>query len=453
MKALFIKINSFLDEWLISGHLKDSPIDLRKARVLVYLHTFLFLISLAFYFSNTGNYPGVANPQLVSALLIIVGLTLVFKFFGNFNLSGNLLALFFFLVLAEAVPSSGGLYSDNLLWMVAAPLLALLFANQLSGFIWTIILLLYTVYMFILEVNAPESYRVQTYNLDAMYFLITYSGLFIIIVGVVLIFASGQALIIKALNEKKAELEQQKLEISQKAHSLKEAQTALKASNRELEQFAYAASHDLKEPLRMIGSYTQLINRKLKDSLDDKTGEYMNFVTNGVARMDKLLIDLLEYSRLGRGNTQPRDTDLNEIIFVVINNLMASMKETNTEIYTNHLPSIVATSTEMMQLFQNLVANSIKFRRKGEKPVIELIHNISGKNHVFVFTDNGIGIPEEHRDTVFNIFERVHGREYEGTGIGLATCKKIVMNLGGEIKVVEGNQPGTTFRFTIPCAN
>jgi signal transduction histidine kinase len=454
LSTLINKVNLFVDEWLISSHLKDSPIHLRKARVLVFLHLFLFFICLSFDISNNIIYPTVENPPLKTAMVITIGLSLVFKFFGNFNLSGNLLALFLFFVIAEAVPTSGGLFSDNLLWLVASPLLALLFANQISGLFWTLVLLGYTFYMYHVELNAPVTLRVQTYHLDAMYYLITYSGLFIIIVGVVLIFASGQTLIIKALNEKKAELEQQKKEITQQAQELKEAQTQLQISNNELEQFAYAASHDLKEPLRMIGSYTQLIKRKLSSSLDENTAEYMNYVTDGVSRMDKLLTDLLEYSRLGRSNAKAKDTDLNEILFVVINNLMTSMKDTKTEIFSNQLPTITATSTEMMQLFQNLIANSIKFRRKDEQPVIEITHLQKDNHHIFLFSDNGIGIPEESHQSVFNIFERLHSRsEYEGSGIGLATCKKIVKNLGGDIAVMPKNRPGTTIKFTIPCSN
>jgi signal transduction histidine kinase len=450
----FIAAGNFIDKWLIPDQLKSSPILLRKARVLVFLHLFLFIISLAFDLNNTLNFPDAANPPLKLAMLITIGLTLTFRFLGNFTLSGNLLALFLSYVLIDSIPTSGGLYSDNLLWLLAAPLMALLFANPRSGLLWLIGLLGYTNYQYFLEINAAVSFREQTLGLDALYYLITYSGLFIIVVGVVLIFARGQALIIQALNEKQEELERQKQEIQKQAQSLKEAQVKLKSSNRELEQFAYAASHDLKEPLRMIGTYTQLIQRKLNDHLDGATGEYMHFVTDGVTRMDKLLTDLLEYSRLGRTNSQSTNTNLGEILFVVINNLMAVMKDNNAAIYSNPLPVVNAPSTQMIQLFQNLIANSIKFRQEGVEPVIEINYSFEKGNHVFTFHDNGIGIPEEHRKNVFNIFERLHTRQdYEGTGIGLATCKKIVANLGGDIWVEPTGKPGSKFQFTLPSAN
>lgn len=445
---------NFIDRWLIHPSCLNSPILLRKGRVLVFLHLFLFVLSLAFYISNTFFYPDAENPALIPAMLIIVGLSVLFKWKGNFNLSGNLLALFFFLVQMQVVPTSGGLYSDNLIWMMAVPLLALLFANVWSGIVWLAILLGYTGYLYFEELNAAVSYREQTMDLDATYYLITWSGLFIIVVGVVLIFAEGQNLIVKALNEKKAELEKKNDEISRQARWLRETQAKLKASNKELEQFAYAASHDLKEPLRMIGTYVQLIERKLKDDLDESSRQYMHFVTDGVTRMDRLLTDLLEYSRVGRKNDMAKDTNLNETLFVVVNNLMNRMKENHAEICANELPVIRVPSMLMLQLFQNFISNSIKFRKKDVNPVVEIQYENRQGYHRFYFKDNGIGIPADQKDRVFNIFERLHGRhEYEGTGIGLATCKKIIENLGGEIWVESEVGVGTTFGFSLPSDN
>ncbi|MAT53405.1 MAG: hypothetical protein CMN32_02915 [Saprospirales bacterium] len=448
------KALNFIDRWLIHESCMDSPILLRKGRVLVFLHLFLFLISFSFHISNTLFYPDAENPSLIPAMLIIVGLSVLFKWKGNFTLSGNLLALLFFLVQMQAVPTSCGIYSDNLIWMMAAPLLALLFANVRSGIAWLVVLLGYTGYMYYEEVNAAVSYREQTKELDAAYYLITWSGLFIIVVGIVLIFAEGQNLIVKALNEKKAELEKKNEEISRQARWLREAQAKLKASNKELEQFAYAASHDLKEPLRMIGTYVQLIERKLNDRLDESSRQYMHFVTDGVTRMDRLLTDLLEYSRVGRKTDMAKDTNLNETLFVVVNNLMSRMKENDAEICANELPVIKVPSMLMMQLFQNLISNSIKFRKQDEKPVVEIQYENRQGYHRFYFKDNGIGIPADQKERVFNIFERLHGRqEYEGTGIGLATCKKIIENLGGEIWVESEVGVGTTFAFSLPSDN
>lgn len=445
----FQNIISRIDRIFLPEKYLHKPILLRKARFLTYITLFLMLIALTFEISNF--MAGVEGPSLRVALIVTIGLILGFKKFGNFDVSGNLLALVVFFVQAEAVFITGGLYSDNLLWILAAPLLALLFANYHSGLFWLFSLIGFTCYLYYVDITGDYSMRSQTEAFDATYFLITYIGLFVIITGIVLIFATGQKKIIGVLDQKQKELSSQKEELIRQAESLKKAEKLLLQSNRELEQFAYAASHDLKEPLRMIGMYTQLIKKKIENEADKSTNEYMFYVSDGVVRMEKLLHDLLEYSRLGKSKDRSKSTDLNEVLFIVINNLTVTMKDTKAEVLTNELPVLPASSTEMIQLFQNLIANSIKFRRKETTPVIAIDHQHENGQHRFKLSDNGIGISEEYREKVFNIFERVHGRkDYEGTGIGLATCKKIVSNMGGDIWVEPTEKPGTTFVFTFP---
>lgn len=430
---------------------KGSIIESRKARILGCIHVFLLVLTIGFYFSNQAT--DGSGPLLGVAFFINLSLIITFKVYKNFTLSGNLLAFFFFLVQAEAVFRTGGLYSDNLLWMMASPLMAMLFANIKSGLLWFFGLISFTFFLYFAEVNSNVSFRTQTEVFDAKYFLVTYIGLFIIIVGLVLIFATGQKLIIQALNAKQGELAKQAEELAKQKETLQKAHVQLKAINQELEQFAYAASHDLKEPLRMIKMYTQFIDKKLKSQFDQSTQEYFWFVTDGVTRMERLLTDLLEYSRLGRGNRKVQDTDLNDVLFAVVNNLTATMQESNTAVRSNQLPVIQSTSTEMVQLFQNLISNSIKFRQKGLDPLIEIEHEIKQDKHHLKIKDNGIGIPKEACSRVFNIFERLHSKsEFEGTGIGLATCKKIIDNLGGKIWVEPGDKMGTVFQIEIPKA-
>ncbi len=361
------------------------------------------------------------------------------------------MAAILFLIFLESVFATGGLYSDNLLWMMATPLIAILFGNSRSGMVWLGILVSVTVYLYIIDLQSPGFYRNQTAELDGLYYLITYCGLFVMLIGIVLIFATGQSMIIRALDEKQKELTKQKAELSRQTQALIAAEEKLKSINIELEQFAYSASHDLKEPLRMIGSYVTLIKRKLGTDLDKNTLEYMGFITDGVKRMEKMLNDLLQYSRLGRNTDQLKDHDLNDTLMIVMQNLMSSMELTNTAIYANQLPVLNSSSVEMIQLFQNLISNSIKFRKPNIAPVIGVTYQDGAEYHRFMFMDNGIGIPEKNRQSVFNIFERLHSiQDYEGSGIGLATCKKIVNNLGGTIWVEPEKEDGTTFVFTIP---
>jgi len=452
ISAFFNSIGRKYDEWFIADELRVSPLDLRKARVLVFIHLFLIFIGGSFAIANS-LYPSVDSPATILGVLIGVGLTYVFRRFGNFWISGNLLAFILFLLFLESVFSTGGLYSDNLLWIMATPLTALLFASPRSGIIWLGVLVGVTFYLYFLDFQSPGFYRKQTEDLDGLYYLITYCGLFIMLIGIVLIFATGQSMIIRALDEKQKELIKQKAELSRQTKALLETEEKLKATNQELEQFAYSASHDLKEPLRMIGSYVSLIKRRINKDLDANSLEYMGYVTDGVTRMEKMLNDLLQYSRLGRSDEQLKNHDLNETMLVVMRNLMTSMEQTQTTIYTNGLPVLRSSSVEMIQLFQNLISNSIKFRKPERLPVIGITYQDEADHHRFMIMDNGIGIPEKSKQKVFNIFEKLHSvQAYEGSGIGLATCKKIVTNMGGTIWVEPEKTDGTTFVFTIPKA-
>ncbi len=450
LKQFFQFLGKKYDDYFIAANLLPSPLDLRKARVLAFIHLFIIVIGIAFEIANR-SYPGVHSPALLIGIGLMISLAYIFKRFGNFFISGNLISLILFVVLLESVFATGGLYSDNLLWIMATPLTALLFASPRSGMVWLGVLVGVTFYMYFLDIQNPGFYRKQTEEFDGLYYLITYCGLFVMLIGIVLIFATGQSMIIRALDEKQKELTKQKAELSRQTQALIEADEKLKSINLELEQFAYSASHDLKEPLRMIGSYVSLIRRKLGTDLDANIVEYMGFITDGVARMEKMLNDLLQYSRLGRNEEQLKDYDLNDTLLIVMQNLMPSMERTDTAIYSNKMPVLHSSSVEMIQLFQNLISNSIKFRKPERSPVIGITYQDLPENHHFMFMDNGIGIPEKSKQSVFNIFERLHSvQAYEGSGIGLATCKKIVTNMGGNIWVEPDKKDGTTFIFTIP---
>lgn len=416
------------------------------------MHLFLFFVTLSMEVAASFFSDLIEIPPMHIVLFSPVPLMYIFRRFGNFNLSGNLLSLVVAALLFQSVFETGGLYSDNLLWMMTVPLLSLLFANRISGFLWLVGLSVFTFYLHGLANDAPGVFVEQIAKTNSDYYVVSYVGLYAIVVGIVLVFATGQAMIIKSLDESKKVLTQQKEELIRQAESLRLAEEQLLASNKELERFAYVASHDLKEPLRMIGMYTQLIKRKTDTNGDPATKEYMHFVTDGVDRMKKLLEDLLEYSRLGKSDqVQKADIDLNEILYLVVNNLTASIKDSGAEVLANELPLLSASSTEMMQLFQNLISNSIKFRREGVEPVISINHQIENTGHRFVISDNGIGISPEYQEKVFDVFERVHSRQdYEGTGIGLATCKKIVSTMGGRIWVEQNSLPGTTFVISLP---
>ena len=224
----------------------------------------------------------------------------------------------------------------------------------------------------------------------------------------------------------------------------------LAATNAELEQFAYIASHDLQEPLRMVTSFLKLLESRYSDKLDDVAKQYIDFATDGAIRMRQLILDLLQYSRVGRDGFDRIEIDMNELISDVLSLNSNLLKDSDANITWDSLPMIQAARTPIVQLFQNLIHNAIKYRRTDVTPQIH-IHAIETADHwQFSIKDNGIGIDSRYYDKIFIIFQRLHGRdEYTGTGIGLAICKKIIDNHFGKIWVESVVGEGSTFYFTI----
>jgi len=225
----------------------------------------------------------------------------------------------------------------------------------------------------------------------------------------------------------------------------------LSRSNADLEQFAYVASHDLQEPLRMVASYTQLLARRYGSQLDEDAREFIGFAVDGVTRMQSLINDLLAYSRVGTRGHDFAATDVGAIVRQVIVTLRPVIEETGAEITSDEMPTVKADPGQLVQLFQNLLANALKFRRPDTHPRIHFGARRVDHGWEFTVRDNGIGIETEYADRIFVIFQRLHSRaEYPGTGIGLAICKKIVERHGGRIRMESSPGNGTMFVFDIP---
>ena len=227
----------------------------------------------------------------------------------------------------------------------------------------------------------------------------------------------------------------------------------LTRSNAELEQFAYVASHDLQEPLRMVASFTQLLGKRYRGKLDQDADEFIGFAVDGATRMQRLINDLLAYSRVGTRGKSLKSTDCQVILREVRDNLMKAIEESGAVITQDPLPTVEGDEVQLLQLFQNLIGNAIKFH-SSETPRIHVTAKRRGHEWVFAIEDNGIGIAAEHQERIFSIFQRLHQRsEYPGTGIGLAICKKIVERHGGRIWVESRLGKGSTFYFSIPGEN
>jgi signal transduction histidine kinase len=234
---------------------------------------------------------------------------------------------------------------------------------------------------------------------------------------------------------------------------LRRATANLERSNTELQQFAYIASHDLNEPLRMITSYLQLLGEKPKEKLDERSQEFIGFAVDGAKRMRALIADLLEYSRLDVRTDSFGSTKSEEVLQSVLQNLKVAAHENSAVIEHCPMPEVLADPVQLAQVFQNLIGNAIKFHG-AEAPHIQVGAERNGREWIFSVRDNGIGVDPKYFERIFQIFQRLHTRqEYSGTGIGLAICKKIIERHGGRIWVESAPGRGATFFFTLPATN
>ncbi|HCJ66140.1 MAG TPA: two-component sensor histidine kinase [Elusimicrobia bacterium] len=236
----------------------------------------------------------------------------------------------------------------------------------------------------------------------------------------------------------------------QAEENLRKTLAELERSNKELEQFAYVASHDLQEPLRMVASFVSLLEKRYGDKLNTEAKEFINYAVEGSNRLQKLINDLLVYSRLSTRGKSFEPVDCHSILGQIIVNLSVAIEENQAIITNDDLPNVMADSSQMVQLFQNLIENAIRFRSK-ENPQIHISATEKGDEWVFSVRDNGIGIDPEHFERIFVIFQRLNPRaDYPGAGMGLSICKKIVERHGGKIWVNSEPAKGSTFYFTIP---
>jgi chemotaxis family two-component system sensor kinase Cph1 len=243
-------------------------------------------------------------------------------------------------------------------------------------------------------------------------------------------------------------------EIRHLNQQLAEKNEVLEHSNKDLLQFAYVASHDLQEPLRMVTSYTQLLAGRYAGRLDADADEFIAFAVEGCIRMKTLIQDLLAYSLVGKGEEAPQKTSAEDALQGALKNLRVTVEQSHAVVTHDALPSVRADETQLTQVFQNLIGNAIKYR--GTEPPRVHVSAVKNRANVWVFSvrDNGIGIGSEFFEKIFVIFQRLHGRaEFEGTGIGLAICKKIVERIGGRIWVESQTGEGSTFYFTVPKGN
>lgn len=224
----------------------------------------------------------------------------------------------------------------------------------------------------------------------------------------------------------------------------------LARTNKELEQFAFVASHDLQEPLRTISCFLQLLASNYRGKLDDRADEYIQFAVDGAQRMQKLILDLLHFSRTTRSYSESRPLRMQDMVEIAVSNLHGQIEASGVDVQVSPLPIVLSRDTQLAQVFQNLISNAIKFRT-DRPPVIQIFAERLGEEWVFRVRDNGIGFSKDHAERIFLIFQRLHTwEEYPGTGVGLAICKKIIESHGGRIWAEAELGKGATFSFTLP---
>ena len=233
----------------------------------------------------------------------------------------------------------------------------------------------------------------------------------------------------------------------------KRSEAELRRANADLEQFAYSASHDLKEPIRNVAVFADILSRRYGQALDARGNEYLAFIRDSATRMDSLIKSLLAFLQSGDSDDAVEDTDINEALDESLANLVTKLQETQARVTHDNLPVLRTRSGQMEHLFQNLIENAVKYRRDGEPPRIHITAECLGDDWRFGVKDNGLGIAPEYKEKIFGIFKRLHtDLKYQGTGIGLAICQRIVERHGGRIWVEsEGDGRGSTFYFTLPA--
>jgi signal transduction histidine kinase len=256
----------------------------------------------------------------------------------------------------------------------------------------------------------------------------------------------------RQLQERNEALQREVRERERAEQVLAERSRELARSNAELERMAYIASHDLQEPLRMVASYVQLLERRYMGQLDADAHEFIGFAVDGARRMQALIDDLLTISRVDTKGRPLQRVELGEALDAALRSLRIAIDERNAKVQADPLPAVLGDAAQLTQVFQNLLSNAVKFCQ-ASAPLVEISARRDGAQWRICVRDNGIGVPEEHRERIFGMFQRLHGRrEYAGTGIGLAICQKIVERHGGSIWVEAAQGGGSVFIFTLQAA-
>jgi len=365
------------------------------------------------------------------------------KFTGNENLVSSLLIIGGTFATIYNINVTGQIYSYNHKWFITI----LLFVNfsmlkfTLPYLIFAIVFQIYSYF------STPDSLQgivaKEEYFFDNLAFLFM-SYIFLIILKKLYNIQKSR------IDDQNTQLLGQQQELINSNQLLQKRSEQLLTSNQELERFAYIASHDLKTPLNNIISFSHLLERELKDFDNEKAYKYFHYIKNESNRMNTLIIDVLEYSKLSSEKIKNEETDLNQLIQMIVDSISEYINKKNAKVQiVNHLPIIKANNTKMYLLFKNLIENGIKYNESAN-PLVKIASVEKDDKLQFHIKDNGIGIAPKYHQSIFRMFFRLHNNhEYEGTGLGLALCKKILYSMGGNINIISDSRKGSQFIITL----
>ena len=442
-------------ELLFPSLASSNDKNLTRSKILISVLLFTSTICLLLFIFNQFLQSKSLFPfhQVIIASSVLL---LIFRWTESLKITTNLFVCFLAFVYFNLTLKTGGFCSADAFAIFSLPLLAFVLADIRSGLFWLVIISGWLFYLHSLAAS-PEQikyFRNQTIHYDRNYYLLLSLSNLVVSFMLFSIFYFENKKLIQKLETQRNELEQKNIAYAQQTKILKKTQQQLKNSNLELEQYAHATSHDLKQPIRTINGFANLLKRNLKktDALDERSTEFIDLIIKGSNNMLRLVNDLLSYAKLTATQEVPFEKlPLDQVLDNVLGDLSNQIATNNVTIDRSELPTLDVVPVKINQIFQNIISNAIKFKKKDEPLTIKISGEDKGTHWELAIEDNGIGIEKEHQEQIFAPFKKLHSEEkYAGSGIGLATCKRIVELHKGDIWVESEIDKGTKFTFTLP---
>jgi len=416
-------------DYFIPEHYKKEKLAYSSVRMILKVNMVAFMIvaCLLPYFLSCSFYPGafIMGYSMVMAFLFLF----VVYFSTKTTTVGNFFAANALVIFTALITQTGGVHSPFLLWLLTVAPVSILSLPKNQGYFWTGLSIVSFVSIVGAQLSGIQFNHTISENTVTLFQLFSYSFVSLVFIFIVQSFKNGY---------RKAK------------HQLEESNIGLKDSNEELDRFASIASHDLKSPLRSIVSFASLIKLKYGDILPEEGQEYLKIMSDNARQMNSLIEDILEYSKGNDYEPMKGKVSLNDVVDHIVSEIKMNEQFKNAQIVGGNLPDLFADSTLIKQLFQNIISNGLKYNN-NEHPKVEITCKKESDTLHIEVTDNGIGIEKEYQDKIFEMFKRLHGKgTYEGTGIGLAICKKIMNQYNGKIWVSSKVGLGSTFHIVLP---